>query len=119
MKILMDAVRCRSTAGDSLAESCAVAEPGGFFRENGRPKPPRLICFSARTEAGRHASYQLAVHRNGKKAHVDAPGISADFTHRELAGFLTDTVTSWAGARRSLAARAASAVSSEPRPEGP
>ena len=37
-----------------------------------RPKPPRLICFSGRTEAGRHASYQLAVHRNGKKAHVDA-----------------------------------------------
>jgi hypothetical protein len=84
-----------------------------------RPKPPRLICFSGRTEAGRHASYQLAVHRNGKKAHVDAPGISADFTHRELAGFLTDTVTSWAGTRRSLAARPASAVSSEPGPEGP
>jgi hypothetical protein len=71
-----------------------------------RPTPPRLICFSARTEAGRHASYQLAVHRNGKKAHVDAPGISADFTHPELAGLLTDTVTSWAGTRRSLAAQA-------------
>ena len=82
-----------------------------------QPKPPRLICFSGRTEAGRHASYQLAVHRNGKKAHVDAPGISADFTPRELAGFLADTVTRWADTRRSLAARPA-AVSSEPRQEG-
>jgi hypothetical protein len=72
-----------------------------------RPKPPRLICFSGRTAAGRYASYQLAVHRNGKKAHVDAPGISADFTPRELAGFLADTVTRWAGTRRSLAARPA------------
>jgi len=84
-----------------------------------RPKPPRLICFSGPTEAGRHASYQLAVHRNGKKAHVDAPGISADLTRRELVGFLTDTVTRWADTPRSIAARAATAVSSEPGPEDP
>jgi hypothetical protein len=77
-----------------------------------RPKPPRLICFSGRTEAGRHASYQLTVHRNGEKAHVDAPGISADFTPRELAGFLTDTVTRWADTARPAA------VSSEPGQEG-
>ncbi len=82
--------------------------------DRSRPKPPRLICFSGRTEAGRHASYQLAVHRNGNKAHVDAPGTSAAFTHRELVSFLTDTVTGWADTRRSLAARTASAVSSEP-----
>lgn len=87
--------------------------------DRARPKPPRLICFSGRTEADSHASYQIAVHRNGKKAHVDAPGMSADFTHHELAGFLTDTVSRWAGTRRSLAARAASADSSEPDPESP
>lgn len=45
---------------------------------------------------GRQASCQLAVHRTGKKAHVDGPDISADFTGRQLASFLTDVVTKWA-----------------------
>ena len=74
-----------------------------------RPKPPRLICFSGRTEGGRQASYQLAVHRNGKKAHIDGPDISADFTERQLACFLTDVVTRWTSTHRSLAAPAADA----------
>jgi hypothetical protein len=38
-----------------------------------RPKPPRLICFFGRTEACRPVSYQLTIHRSGKKAHIDAP----------------------------------------------
>jgi hypothetical protein len=42
-----------------------------------QPKPPRLICFFGRTEGGRQASYQLTIHRNGKKAHIDGPDISA------------------------------------------
>ena len=61
-----------------------------------QPKPPRLICFYARTEAGRPRSYQLTVHRTGKKAHIDAPDISADLTHHQLTGFLTDVLTKWA-----------------------
>jgi hypothetical protein len=61
-----------------------------------QPKPPRLICFYARTEAGRPRSYQLTVHRTGKKAHIDAPDISADFTPHQLTGFLTDVLTKWA-----------------------
>jgi hypothetical protein len=60
-----------------------------------RPKPPRLICFFGRTEAGRPVSYQLTVHRNGKKAHIDAPDISADFGIRQLTTFMTDVVATW------------------------
>jgi len=62
-----------------------------------QPKPPRLICFFGRTESGRADSYQLTVHRTGKKAHIDGPDISADFTGHQLTRFLADVITRWAG----------------------
>lgn len=67
-----------------------------------QPKPPRLICFFGRTEGDRQASYQLTIHRNGKKAHIDGPDISADFTNHQLTRFLTDVVTKWTETHRSL-----------------
>jgi hypothetical protein len=62
-----------------------------------KPKPPRLISFFGRTEGGRSASYQLAIHRNGSKAHIEAPDISADFGSQQLTRFMADVVTKWAG----------------------
>ena len=38
-----------------------------------QPKPPRLIGFFSRSERGRLVSYQLAIHADGEKAHVDGP----------------------------------------------
>jgi hypothetical protein len=67
-----------------------------------QPKPPRLICFFGKTETGRHVSYQLTVHRNGKKAHVDGPDISADFTSQGLTHFLTGVVAEWSAAQRTI-----------------
>jgi hypothetical protein len=64
-----------------------------------KPKPPRLIC---RAEGGRQVSYQLTVHRNGKKAHVDGPDISADFGGQQLTRFMTGVVTKWSDSYRSL-----------------
>jgi hypothetical protein len=60
-----------------------------------QPKPPRLIGFFGHTEGGRQVSYQLTVRRNGKKAHIDGPDISADFASRELTHFLTDVLMKW------------------------
>jgi hypothetical protein len=67
-----------------------------------KPKPPRLICFFGRTEGGRQASYQLTIHRNGKKAHIDGPDISADFDSLQLTRFLDDVVAKWADSHRSI-----------------
>jgi hypothetical protein len=67
-----------------------------------KPKPPRLICFFGRTEGGRQASYQLTIHRNGKKAHIDGPDISADFGSLQLTRFLDDVVAKWADSHRSI-----------------
>ena len=67
-----------------------------------QPKPPRLICFFGRTEAGRQVSYQLTIHRNSRKAHINGPDISADFSTHQLTRFLTDVITKWAETHRSL-----------------
>jgi hypothetical protein len=67
-----------------------------------QPKPPRLICFFGHTEGGRQASYQLTIHRNGKRAHIDGPDISADFGRQQLTHFLSDIVTKWAYSHRSI-----------------
>jgi hypothetical protein len=67
-----------------------------------QPKPPRLICFFGRTEGGRQVSYQLTVHRKGRKAHINGPGISADFSSQQLTRFMTDVITKWADTHRSL-----------------
>jgi hypothetical protein len=65
-----------------------------------KPKPPRLICFFGHTGCGRQVSYQLTVRRNGKKAHVDGPDISADFASREFTHYLTGVLTKWSDTRR-------------------
>ena len=67
-----------------------------------QPKPPRLICFFGRTEGGRPVSYQLTLHRNGRKAHIDAPDISADFGSRQLTTFMTDVIAKWTDTHGSL-----------------
>jgi hypothetical protein len=67
-----------------------------------QPKPPRLICFFGRTEGGRQVSYQLTIHRNSRKAHINGPDISADFSSQQLTRFLTDVITKWADTHRSL-----------------
>ena len=67
-----------------------------------QPKPPRLICFFGRTEGGRQASYQLTIHRNGKRAHIDGPDISADFGRQQLTHFLSDILTKWADSHPSI-----------------
>jgi hypothetical protein len=59
-----------------------------------RPKPPRLICFSGRTEDDSLTSYQLTIYGNGKEAHIDGPDISADLDRHELTRFIADLVTS-------------------------
>lgn len=69
-----------------------------------------VICFFGRTEGGRQASYQLTVHRNGKKAHIDGPDISADFGSRELTHFLTGVVTKWSGTHHPLVPAAGCSV---------
>lgn len=66
-----------------------------------KPRPPRLICFFGRTEGGRHTSYQLTIHRNGRKAHIDAPDISADFGSQQLTRFMTDVIAKWADIHKS------------------
>jgi hypothetical protein len=66
-----------------------------------QPKPPRLIRFSGRIEGDSPASYQLAIHLDGEKAHVDGPGISADLGRDELTGLMIDVMTTWAETRSS------------------
>ena len=65
-----------------------------------KPKPPRLISFFGQTEGGRAVSYQLTIHRSGRKAHIDAPDISADFSSLQLTRFMTDVVSKWADTHR-------------------
>jgi hypothetical protein len=69
-----------------------------------KPKPPRLICFFGRAEGGRQVSYQLqlSARRNGKKARIDGPDISANLASRELTHYLADVITKWSGTHRTL-----------------
>lgn len=67
-----------------------------------QPKPPRLICFFGRTKGGRQVSYRLTFQRSGRKAHIDAPDISADFSSRQLTTFLTDVIAKWTDTHGSL-----------------
>jgi hypothetical protein len=58
-----------------------------------QPKPPRLICFFRCGEGDSPRSYQLNVHRDGEKVHVDGPGISGDLGSYELTRRMTDVMT--------------------------
>jgi hypothetical protein len=92
----------RSRGIDALILPACYKMSNKFPAARYQPKPPRLICFFGRTEGGRQASYQLTIHRNGKKAHIDGPDVSADFTNHQLTRFLADVVTKWTDAHRSL-----------------
>jgi hypothetical protein len=59
-----------------------------------QPIPPRLICFSGRTEEDSPASCQLTVYGNGELARVHGPDISADLGSQELIRLMTDLLTS-------------------------
>jgi hypothetical protein len=54
-----------------------------------QPRAPRLIGFFWRGEGGRPVSYQVAIHADGEKAHVDGPGISVDLGSQQLAALMT------------------------------
>lgn len=58
-----------------------------------QPQAPRLICFFGRTEGDSPVSYQLAIHADGEKAHVDGPGISADLGSDELSALLAGVIS--------------------------
>jgi hypothetical protein len=88
----------RAFAAAELARWALKPVPAARYK----PKPPRLICFFGRAEGGREVSYQLTVHRNGSKAHIDGPDISADFGRQQLTRFMTDVVTTWSDTHRSL-----------------
>ena len=38
----------------------------------------------------------MAIHADGKKAHVDGPGGYVDLTRRELTDFMIDVMATWA-----------------------
>ena len=63
-----------------------------------QPKPPRLICFFGCDEGGSASAYQLNIHADGRRAHVDGPDISAEIGRWELTSLMTDLVTTWIGA---------------------
>lgn len=57
-----------------------------------QPKPPRLICFFGCGEGDSRRSYQLNIHADGEKVHVDGPGISGDLGSCELTRLMTDVM---------------------------
>ena len=58
-----------------------------------QPKAPRLIGFFSRSERGEVVSYQLAIHADGEKAHVDGPDISAGLGSDELAALMAEIIS--------------------------
>jgi hypothetical protein len=58
-----------------------------------QPKPPRLICFFGCVEGDSPRSYQLNIHADGEKVHVDGPGISGDLGSYGLTRLMTDVMT--------------------------
>jgi hypothetical protein len=62
-----------------------------------QPKPPRLICFFGCGEGDSPGSYQLNIHADGGKVHVDGPFISGDLGSYELTRLMTDVMTTTEG----------------------
>jgi hypothetical protein len=60
-----------------------------------QPKPPRLICFFGGDEGGSSSAYQLNIHADGTRAHVDGSDISAELGSLELTSLMTDVVATW------------------------
>jgi hypothetical protein len=81
-----------AAAAGELARWAVKPVPAARYQ----PKPPRLICFFGRIDGENPTSYQLTIHPNGEKAHVDGPGISADLGCRELTRLMTDVMTNQA-----------------------
>ena len=57
-----------------------------------QPKPPRLICFFGCGEGDSPWSYQLNIHADGERVHVDGPDISGDLGSCELTRLMTDVM---------------------------
>jgi hypothetical protein len=57
-----------------------------------QPRPPRLICFFGCGEGDSPRSYQLNIHADGEKVHVDGPDISGDVGSCELTRLMTDVM---------------------------
>jgi hypothetical protein len=81
-------------AAGELARWAMKPIPVGRYQ----PKAPRLICFFGRGEGGSPVSYQLAIHVDGEKAHVDGPDISADLASHELTALMAGVVAEWTDA---------------------
>jgi hypothetical protein len=84
-------------AAGELARWAMKPIPVGRYQ----PKAPRLICFFGRSEGGSLVSYQLAIHADGEKAHVDGPDISADLASYELTALMAGVIAEWTDARSS------------------
>ncbi len=57
-----------------------------------QPKPPRLIRFFGCGEGDSPRSYQLNIHADGERVHVDGPDISGDLGSYELTRLITDVM---------------------------
>ena len=75
-------------AAGELARWAMKPIPVGRYQ----PHPPRLICFFGCGEGDSPWSYQLNVHADGEKVHVDGPGISGDVGSYELTRLMSDVM---------------------------
>jgi hypothetical protein len=76
-------------AAGELARWAMKPIPVGRYR----PRPPRLICFFGCGEGDSPRPYQLNIHADGEKVHVDGPDISGDLGSYELARLMIDVMT--------------------------
>jgi hypothetical protein len=75
-------------AAGELARWAMKPIPVGRYQ----PRPPRLICFFWCSEGDGSRSYQLNIHADGEKVHVDGPGISGDVGSYGLTRLITDVM---------------------------
>jgi hypothetical protein len=63
-----------------------------------QPRAPRLIGFFSGSDGDGVVSYQLAIHADGERAHVDGPDISAELAGDELAALMAGVISAdWLG----------------------
>jgi hypothetical protein len=58
-----------------------------------QPRAPRLIGFFSGSDGGGVVSYQLTIHADGERAHVDGPDISAELASDELAALMAGVIS--------------------------
>jgi hypothetical protein len=63
-----------------------------------QPRAPRLIGFFSGGDGDGVISYQLAIHADGERAHVDGPDISAELAGDQLAALMAGVISAgWLG----------------------